>query len=347
MKIRFTIFCFLLITIHLITNHCLLWGAADHVIISEFSTHSSTSTTSITAPADEFIELYNPTSKKINLTNWVIQYSEGFLEGSLPDSKSVILEIYITSTAASTTINGYGHFLIAISTEYTGSATPDMVWDPSKSTNVVSTATFPMNPDTDLPIGLDTVKGPSHDLLKQGYGTLKVLNSSRTVIDTVGWGTAVDYEGVACTIQDITQKCIKRLPENEDTNNNYLDFRPSDFRDPTNSLFVSFNPSLITVSLSVSPRVFSPDIGQKCAISYSALTSSRIKIRIFDVLGRQVRTLLYDYPGGNWTKYWDGKDDMQAKVNIGLYIIHLQSYDENGRQNGAKMSTVAIGTPLQ
>ncbi|MBI4721493.1 MAG: T9SS type A sorting domain-containing protein [Candidatus Stahlbacteria bacterium] len=61
-------------------------------------------------------------------------------------------------------------------------------------------------------------------------------------------------------------------------------------------------------------------------ISYSIPTTSKIELKIYDLAGRIVRTLVdKEVTKGNYTIIWDGKDDKAKRVARGVYFYRLES----------------------
>ncbi len=59
-------------------------------------------------------------------------------------------------------------------------------------------------------------------------------------------------------------------------------------------------------------------------ISYEVPREARVKLRVFDVMGRQVRTLVDGFkPVGFYRVLWDGTDDRGNKLPSGVYIYQL------------------------
>jgi len=60
-------------------------------------------------------------------------------------------------------------------------------------------------------------------------------------------------------------------------------------------------------------------------------------VRIFDVAGRQVRFLVKNEllaQNGSWQ--WDGKSESGQKLGIGVYIILVEVFDQEGRTKAFK-----------
>ena len=93
----FFILFFLTIDYGLLTIDCLYGSWSNHVVISQFSTGSSRST------KDEFIELYNPTAREIDISEWRVQFKP------TDEGKSWVTRAVIPTDEK---IPAYGFFLI-------------------------------------------------------------------------------------------------------------------------------------------------------------------------------------------------------------------------------------------
>jgi hypothetical protein len=100
-----------------------------------------------------------------------------------------------------------------------------------------------------------------------------------------------------------------------------------------NSIFTASIPS--AAHLTLSPNPFSPDndsYQDYLAIGYSLPSAtSMIRVRCFDVQGRLVRTLANNEPAAaSGTLLWNGLDDHNKRVRVGMYIILFEALDANG-----------------
>jgi len=73
---------------------------------------------------------------------------------------------------------------------------------------------------------------------------------------------------------------------------------------------------------SANPNPFNPST----EISYAIPTAGRVSLKIYDVRGRLVRTLV-DAPqaAGRFTTRWDGRDDSGSAVASGVYVYRMQA----------------------
>lgn len=115
-----------------------------------------------------------------------------------------------------------------------------------------------------------------------------------------------------------------------------------------NSIFTDYSP--VSSELSVDPNPFSPDNdGHEdfTFISYSVRGGAvRIRIRIFDSRGRQVKTLVNnDITGPSGSIIFDGKNDDGDYLKTGIYIMLLEATGLSGQavQTVKKAFVVARG----
>ena len=64
------------------------------------------------------------------------------------------------------------------------------------------------------------------------------------------------------------------------------------------------------------------------AIPYRINKQSGVSLKIFDILGREVKQLnIGEKLNGNYTVSWDGTNDLGEKVSAGIYFYQLQAGD--------------------
>lgn len=103
--------------------------------------------------------------------------------------------------------------------------------------------------------------------------------------------------------------------------------------------------------ISVSPNPFSPDndgFEDYAIINYNlSQPVSQIKLKIFDSRGRLVRTIYGNQPSGSsGSVIFDGLDDNGSPLRIGIYIILLESLNENSGIVESLKSTVVVARKL-
>jgi DNA/RNA endonuclease YhcR with UshA esterase domain len=111
----------------------------------------------------------------------------------------------------------------------------------------------------------------------------------------------------------------------------------------------NYAPSLENVSLSVEPHPFVPDRGETIDITYNtAAVNNHITIRIFDMGGRMVATLLDETATlVEQTFTWNGRDELNELVPLGTYICHLEVVEPISGKKKSKMAPIVVGTVLR
>jgi hypothetical protein len=118
-----------------------------------------------------------------------------------------------------------------------------------------------------------------------------------------------------------------------------------------NSVFASSLNGNATTSVDVNPNPFSPDSDGRddfCVIRYTLNSNTnRIRMRIYDVLGRLVRTLANSEPSGSSGEIvWDGLGENRESLRIGIYIILLEALDANSTSTQTLKKTVVLARRL-
>ena len=102
----------------------------------------------------------------------------------------------------------------------------------------------------------------------------------------------------------------------------------------------------ILSSFEVTPRVFSPNgdaINEEALI---ALTLSQlvvpveVEVAIFDLAGRRVRTLAGEERSGNHLRSWDGRDDNEQLLPVGIYLVKVSVHTD--QESFVQAETVGI-----
>jgi hypothetical protein len=104
--------------------------------------------------------------------------------------------------------------------------------------------------------------------------------------------------------------------------------------------------------LAVEPRVFVPNRhafseNDGFLVEFNVPTNSRVVMRLFDIEGRLVRTLIdeeqYAGPG---QVMWNGRDELREVVPVGVYICHLEATDRDEGKTTTDQVPIVVGMPL-
>ena len=105
--------------------------------------------------------------------------------------------------------------------------------------------------------------------------------------------------------------------------------------DPTGAEAPSFHRSDGKVSLFAFPSPFNPTT----RINYQLFDRSAVKLAVYDVSGRLVRTLIDEVkPAGSYHVTWNGLDDTGEKIASGVYFAVLT--DSRGNVSSRKLITL-------
>ncbi|MBF8294478.1 MAG: hypothetical protein HW389_1023 [Bacteroidetes bacterium] len=116
-----------------------------------------------------------------------------------------------------------------------------------------------------------------------------------------------------------------------------------------NGIYTTSLPS--NASISIHPNPFSPDgdgFEDFCIIRFNLpLTTSLIRISIFDIRGRLLRTLANGELSGPQGEFvWDGLDNLKQRVRIGPYVVFVESIDGLGGVLATAKAVVVVATRL-
>lgn len=106
-----------------------------------------------------------------------------------------------------------------------------------------------------------------------------------------------------------------------------------------NSVSTSYSDKL---HLSIEPNPFSPDgdgFEDVTIFRYTLSMMSDLTLRIYDIKGRLIKTLIDDEPQVSGEITWDGKDDENRTVRVGIYIVWAEA---EGNSYSQKRATVVV-----
>tara|TARA_B100001142_G_scaffold76108_1_gene76872 strand:+ start:1400 stop:2914 length:1515 start_codon:yes stop_codon:yes gene_type:complete len=103
---------------------------------------------------------------------------------------------------------------------------------------------------------------------------------------------------------------------------------------------------IVESSIDVEPYVLIPSMGEKINFSYSVPSGSRAIIRIFDLSGRFITSLVDTFiePGqNNWESSWNGRDHLGQVLSPGTYLMHIESMNFQTGDTTTDVAPVVIG----
>lgn len=243
----------------------------------------------------EYIELYNPTNKTINLSSWLMTETGG--SHTMTDTCTAIIKpgMYVVIASDDTIYTRFPYLRDADSTRKVFIAGSLGLNNEEELVNITDL----FRTTIDSVYYFDNWYNPN---LPGDGRSLEKINPSLNGNDAKSWSSSTDGTG--------------GTPGKK------------------NSIFTSVQNT--TGSLSVAPNPFSPDgdgFEDFCVISYRLNSPvSQVRLKIFDVKGRLVRTILNNAAlGSNGTVVFNGLDDDKRKLRLGIYVVFLESLnDQNG-----------------
>jgi len=172
--------------------------------------------------------------------------------------------------------------------------------------------------------------------------SLSVIEAKMSLTNTGGTISLVDPDN---NVQTFTwdQDCgdgvsLERVSSEEDI---WLCCVASDKSTPgkKNSVSTSYSDN---IELSIEPNPFSPDgdgFEDEAIFRYTLPMMSELTLRIYDMKGRLIKTLMEDEPRVSGEISWDGKDDENKTVRVGIYVVWAEATGDSYSQ---KKTTVVV-----
>ena len=108
--------------------------------------------------------------------------------------------------------------------------------------------------------------------------------------------------------------------------------------------------NIIKASISVAPYVLIPSSQERIDFNYSFPSQSRVIVRVFDLSGRFITTLVDHYFDNSGTVYrqedtsdWDGRDHLGQILSPGTYMIHIEAMNFQTGVTTRDMAPIVIG----
>ncbi|MCX6166119.1 MAG: lamin tail domain-containing protein, partial [Ignavibacteriae bacterium] len=259
----------------------------------------------------EWIEFYNSSSKFLNLTGWRLNVSTSFY--NLFDTCNII-------------INPGQYVIIA------------------KDTTIFNRFSVLKNPDPSRRLIF------SNNLYLSNEGAmLRIMDALNNVIDSVYYNPKWHNSNLPDTKGYSLERINPQFNANDRSNWNSCTALLGGTPGAKNSIFTS--NSINTNTVSVSPNPFSPDgdgYEDFTIIKYKLKQNiSQLRVKVYDVKGRMVRTLLNNQLSGSEGQIiFDGKNDNGEKLRIGIYILFIEAINDVGGTVEQVKATVVVASKL-
>lgn len=171
-------------------------------------------------------------------------------------------------------------------------------------------------------------------------GTVVLLNDSLEVLDELSYSAKMHSPFLADE-EGVSLERISLEKPASDLDNWASAAASAGFATPGLPNSQAGSENEIQDEITPEPKAFSPNgdgFNDELTIKFSLSKPGYIaNVRIFDVAGRQVRFLIKNQSlaqQGNWL--WDGKSESGQKLTIGVYIILVEVFDQEGHTKAFK-----------
>jgi hypothetical protein len=264
----------------------------------------------------EWVELYNPTSSSVDLKNW-----------TLSDMRTASGSQNVFSVTRNRLVVPAGGYAVVSSDSSIYSLFPSLRTPPSNViVTVLNRSSLSLNNDGD-------------DVIIKDF--------AGTIIDSLRYSPSWNNPDLSDTRGISLERINPNLSSTDRRNWSSSVERVGGTPGKQNSIFTTALPA--QVALSISPNPFSPDgdgLEDFAVISYELKVQvAQIRIKVYDSVGRLVRTLANNEPSGPRGQIiWDGLDDDKRKLRMGIYVIFLEAIDSaGGTVESAKAAAVVAG----
>ncbi len=258
----------------------------------------------------EWIELYNPTNQTINISNWLMFETGG--SRIIADTCTALIKpgMYVVIADNDT-----------IFTQYSYLSTPDT------TRKVFLTSSLGLNNDGDM---------------------VKITDLFRTKIDSLYYSDDWYNPNLPGSGRSL-EKINPGLNPNDGKSWSSCTYPNGGSPGLRNSIYTNLQPT--TSEITISPNPFSPDGDgweDFTIINYKLQSNvSQVRMKIFDVKGRLIKTLLNNQASGSSGQIvYNGLDDENRKLRLGIYIVFIEALnDQNGVVETIK-TTVVVAAKL-
>ena len=258
------------------------------------------------SPGVEYLELYNRSDKVIDLKEIMF----GTIKKSFPNPADTSLK---EICAESRIMLPHSYIVLSLDREIVKEQYLNHVPDPDPFLDVES---FPSLPNEE--------------------GHVIICDRSRSKIDEMKYSDKMHYDLLSIT-QGVALERISTENQSLDENNWHSASFNYNYGTPgyRNSMAQDVNADDDENEIKVIPEIFSPDgdgYNDICSIHYKFDNSGySMNVKIFNSNGLLVKNLFNNnLVSGKGVIHWDGSDDNNRSVSIGIYIVQAEIFDLNG-----------------
>jgi len=178
-------------------------------------------------------------------------------------------------------------------------------------------------------------------------GTILLMNYSGDIVDQVTYSADM-HHSLLDDEDGVSLERISPFSPSDNRSNWHSAAADVGFATPTRENSQYNNAEITENNISLEKETLSPDgdgFEDYLRINYQFKTGGNVlSIKILDHNGRLVRNLLNNETVSlEGFVTWDGTNDSQHKVPVGIYILYSEWFDENGNQGYDKRTCVVAG----
>jgi hypothetical protein len=178
------------------------------------------------------------------------------------------------------------------------------------------------------------IEPPDWHILNNSGDKIVLKDSLGFIVDELSYTSEADIKGSS-------QERVSPEKASSDPDNWWRSVDPKGST-PCKINSIQNSSSTEDLKLNLNPNPFSPDgdgFEDQTTISYAIPFKSELTLKIYDVRGRLVRTLVDKAPEVSGDIIWDGKDDDGNIVKVGIYILYIKT---SGSSNLSKKTTIVV-----
>jgi len=180
------------------------------------------------------------------------------------------------------------------------------------------------------------VGGGTNILIDDGSGTVAIR-----IWDTAGIRRVISSTGDSIPLTAIVNQeyTIRGVASRYGTDFQMLTGYAADIIPVDNTLGQAYS-----TFINVPARVLVNDLSEQMNIEYGAPSGCRVQVRVFNLKGQLVATLIDKTSSGISATKWDGRSDLKEKLPLGTYIIQVESNNKGTTKQA--IAPIVIGTKL-
>jgi hypothetical protein len=248
----------------------------------------------------DYVELYNRSSKILNLKN-----------------------VYIANRGTSGAIGSISQLSVADRLLFPGEFVVI-----TEDVEAIKRDFITLNP-------LAFIKLPSLPSYNDDKGSVIILDEQGRIIDEVNYNEKWHFKLISNN-EGVALERIDYNGSSNDPNNWHSAAASANYGTPTSKNSQYRVDAGVKGEISVTPEVFSPDndgMDDFATINYNFPSAGYVaNITIFDAAGRPIKYLKRNALSGIRGSYqWDGLDEKNRKLPVGLYIIYTEIFNLEGK----------------